>query len=72
MADPTTYFTSQGDTLDFVCWKFYGQQSGAVEAVLASNPGLADLGPVLPINTRMVLPVLSSPAREVQPIRLWS
>jgi phage tail protein X len=68
----TTYLTSQGDTLDFVCWKFYGQQSGAVESVLAANAGLADLGPVLPINTRITLPALTKPAQEVQPIRLWS
>lgn len=71
MAD-TTYLTSDGDTLDIICWRFYGQQSGAVEAVLVANPGLADLGPVLPINTRIILPALSRPAQEVQPIRLWS
>ena len=67
----TTYRTSQGDTLDFVCWKFYRQQSGAVEAVLLANPGLADLGPVLPSNTLITLPDLPKPASEVQPIRLW-
>ena len=72
MTTDTTYLTSQGDTLDFVCWKFYGQQSGAVESVLAANAGLADLGPVLPINTRIILPELTKPAQEVQPIRLWS
>lgn len=66
------YKTSQGDTLDFICWKHYGQQSGAVEAVLVANPGLAALGPVLPINTEITLPVLSEPAEVVQPIRLWS
>lgn len=68
-----TYRTSQGDTLDFICWKVYGgQQSGAVEAVLEANPGLADLGPVLPLDTVVVLPDLPKPATEVQPIRLWS
>lgn len=67
-----TYKTSQGDTLDYICWKHYGQQSGAVEAVLLANPGLADLGPVLPINTKITLPVLTQPARVAQPIRLWS
>lgn len=66
------YKTSQGDTLDYICWKHYGQQSGAVEAVLLANPGLADLGPVLPINTQITLPVLAQPARQAQPIRLWS
>jgi phage tail protein X len=68
----TTYRTAQGDTLDYICWKFYGQQSGAIEAVLTANPGLADLGPVLPVNTVMVLPELQAPAAEVQPLRLWS
>lgn len=67
----TTYRTSQDDTLDFICWKFYGQQSGAVERVLEANPGLAALGPVLPPNTSVVLPDLPKPATEVQPIRLW-
>lgn len=68
----TRYKTSQGDTLDFICWKVYGQQSGAVEAVLLANPGLADLGTVLPVNTDILLPELPKPVEEVQPIRLWS
>lgn len=67
----TTYKTEQDDTLDFICWKFYGQQSGAVERVLDANPGLADLGPVIPANTTITLPDLPQPATEVQPIRLW-
>ena len=66
-----TYKTAQDETLDYVCWKFYGQQSGAVEAVLLENPGLADMGPVLPANTVIALPELQKPASEVQPIRLW-
>lgn len=66
-----TYRAEQGDTLDFICWKFYGQQSGAVERVLDANPGLASLGPVLPANTTITLPDLPKPATEVQPIRLW-
>jgi phage tail protein X len=67
----TEYRTRQGDTLDYICWVHYGQQSGAVEAVLLANPGLADLGAVLPPNTLVVLPALARPASEVQPIRLW-
>lgn len=68
---PTSYKTSQGDTLDHICWKVYGEQSGAVEAVLEANPGLADLGEVLPTNTAIELPDLAKPATDVQPIRLW-
>jgi len=67
----TTYITSQGDTLDYVCWRHYSQQSGAVEAVLLANPGLADLGEVLPTGTSITLPDLAKPATELQPIRLW-
>lgn len=65
------YRTSQGDTLDFICWKYYGQQSGAVEAVLLANPRLADLGAVIPANTVITMPDLPKPASEAQPIRLW-
>lgn len=65
------YQTSEGDTLDYICWKFYGQQSGAVELVLEANPGLADLGEVLPLNTGVILPTLPIPAVEAQPLRLW-
>ena len=66
-----TYKTSQGDMLDEICWRFYGAQSGAVEAVLDANPGLADLGPILPIDTEIVLPELTAPAPEDAPVRLW-
>ncbi|MCP3881676.1 MAG: phage tail protein [Sulfitobacter sp.] len=65
------YLTSEGDTVDFICWKFYGQQSGAVELVLEANRGLADRGPLLPAGLRLVLPDLPRPATEVQPLRLW-
>lgn len=67
----TEYRTRQGDTLDYICWRHYGQQSGAVEAVLLANPGLADAGPVMPLDTVIVLPELAKPASELQPIRLW-
>lgn len=70
MAD-THYLTSAGDMLDEICQRFYGQQSGAVETVLAANRGLADLGPVLPVNVSIVLPAIPEPAKEAQPIRLW-
>jgi phage tail protein X len=67
----TIYRASQGDMLDHICWRFYGKQSGAVEAVLAANPRLAELGPVLPVNTTVRLPALPVAVTEVQPIRLW-
>lgn len=67
----TEYITRQGDTLDYICWKFYEQQSGAVEVVLEANQNLADLGPILPAGVTVILPELEKPATEVQPLRLW-
>ena len=67
----TTYRTKAGDMLDELCERLYGQQSGAVELVLGANTGLAELGPVLPVDTVIVFPDLPKPATELQPIRLW-
>lgn len=67
----TEYLTSDGDTLDFICWKFYGQQSGAVELVLEANRDIADRGPLLPAGLKVILPDMPKPATEVQPLRLW-
>lgn len=61
---------SQGDTLDALCYRRYGRTEGVVEAVLAVNPGLAELGAVLPHGTAVVLPVVeSSTASET--LNLW-
>ena len=41
----------QGDTLDMICARYYGRTEGVFESVLAANPGLAELGAVLPHGT---------------------
>lgn len=66
----TIYRTRRGDMLDQICWRHYGQQSGAVERVLEANPGLADRGPVLPEGLEVTLPD-AAPAPARTPIRLW-
>jgi phage tail protein X len=48
----------QGDTVDALCWRHYGRTDSTVEAVLEANPGLADLGVVLPVGTPVYLPAL--------------
>lgn len=61
---------SQGDTLDALCYRRYGRTEGVVEAVLAVNLGLAELGAVLPHGTTVELPVVeSSTASET--LNLW-
>lgn len=69
-AQTTTVTAIQGDTLDLICQRHLGTPAGTVEAALALNPGLADLGPVLPIGTPVTLP--AKPARAIAPtIKLW-
>lgn len=66
------YLTRQGQTVDLVCLAHYGKTAGVTELVLDSNPGLADLGPVLPIGTAILLPDI--PELETAPalVSLWS
>ena len=66
-----TYRTSDGDTADYVAWKYYGTQDGkVVEQVLSANPGLADLGPLLPSGVLITLPDIT-PEPDAQAVRLW-
>lgn len=64
------YRTKEGDVLDRVCWKHYGAQAGAVEAVLEANTNLAEHGEVLPAGLEIILPDLVLPETE-KLIRLW-
>jgi len=66
-----TYRTVDGDMIDAVCRRFYGRGAGAVEAVLEANPGLADLGPVLPPGTVIQLPDLPRPLETIETVKLW-
>ncbi len=60
----------QGETLDAIAWRHYGRTAGVVEAVLEANPGLAALGPQLPLGTAVELPDIA-PATEVALVQLW-
>ncbi|EKY3119563.1 tail protein X [Cronobacter turicensis] len=60
----------QYDTVDALCWRHYGRTQGMTEAVLAANPGLADVGPILPHGLEVELPEqVSSPTAET--VQLW-
>jgi phage tail protein X len=63
--------TQQNDTVDALCWRYYGRTAGVVEAVLDANPGLADKGPVLPSGLLVTLPELQAAAPERQMVNLW-
>ena len=66
-----TLRTVQGDTVDAVVWRHYGRTAGLVERVLDANPGLADLGPVLPNGTLINLPAAAPQAEQSQMVNLW-
>ncbi|MBL0492683.1 tail protein X [Aeromonas veronii] len=67
-----TYRTSDGDTLDYIAWKFYETLEGrVVEQLLDANQGIADLGPVLPAGVLVKMPDIA-PQQQEQGVRLWS
>ncbi|RFA31341.1 phage tail protein [Alkalilimnicola ehrlichii] len=61
----------QGDTVDLICQRHYGYTAGVTEAVLEANSGLAQLGPVLPIGTRVRLPI-QRPRTTRSTVALWN
>lgn len=60
----------QYDTVDAICWRYFGRTQGLTEQVLNLNPGLADQGPTLPHGLEIELPEQASSA-VVKTIKLW-
>lgn len=46
----------QNETVDALCWRWYGRTDGVVEAVLEAKPGLADIGLFLPLGFEVEMP----------------
>lgn len=65
------YRTKDGDVLDAVCATHYGDLPWRIEDVIAANPGLSALGPVLPSGLLIELPPVEDTAPERPTIRLW-
>lgn len=67
----STYITREADTVDFVCWRYYGSTANrVVETVFEANPGLADYGPELPAGVTITLPEIAAPAKTTG-VKLW-
>lgn len=61
----------QHDTLDALLWRHMGRTGGVLEQALATRPGLADLGVVLPHGAAVDIP--DDARREPTPlIQLWN
>ena len=63
-------FSLQGDTVDALCWRYYERTQSMVEQVLVANPGLADLGVILPTGTPLELPDITA-AAVCETYQLW-
>lgn len=66
---------SDGISVDLVIWqKYHRRMEGLVEMTLEINPGLAELGPILPVGTTFKLPIVKLPTVPVRTdvVHLWS
>lgn len=50
------YICQEGDTVDLICFARF-QAHGMESAILKANPGLAALGPILPLGLVVKIPV---------------
>lgn len=67
--------TSEGVSVDLVVWQRYRRpMPRLLEQTLDINPGLAGLGPILPIGTRFKLPIAKPPVapNRYDVVHLWS
>lgn len=64
------YRTKENDMLDWICWKHYGFQSGAVEIVLKHNQELAESGSFLPAGLLIKLPPIQKTSLKAT-VKLW-
>lgn len=67
----TIYTTKQGEMVDAICQRHYGRTKDVTEAVLATNPGLAAMGPVLPFATRVTLPDVTEQTKRKPLVGLY-
>lgn len=61
----------QGDTVDAICWRYLGTTRDVVEQTYELNPGLADLGAVLPHGLLLTLPESTPQPSTAQTVSLW-
>lgn len=65
-----TVIAQQNDTVDAICYRYYGRTAKTVEAVYAANPRLADIGVILPMGTRVDMPVVTDKPENTT-VNLW-
>ena len=69
LESPVSYRCQDGDMLDDICWRWYGDEN-AITAVLAANPGLADIDQPYSAGQFVYLPPAPAPEPR-QTANLW-
>ncbi len=59
----------EGDTVDQIAARCYDGDTTMTVAILEANPGLADLGPIVPRGTLVSLPAKKAASAEIT--NLW-
>ena len=74
MAAEQRLVAREGDMLDQLLWRDAGLGPAEISRVLDANPGLADLGAILPLGTIVIVPATAdaSATRVLPLIQLWS
>ncbi|GAA3911751.1 tail protein X [Gibbsiella dentisursi] len=62
--------TRDGDTVDEICWRHYGKTQGVTEQVYEANPGLCELGAIVPAGRVIHLPAVADTA-QTDTLQLW-
>lgn len=60
----------ESDTVEAICYRKYGYTEKITTQVYENNPGLAALGVVLPIGTKLTLPDVPK-KNDLQTQNLW-
>lgn len=76
MAAAMRLVSRQGDCLEQLIWRDAGLGPGEIGRVLDANPGLADLGTILPLGTVVLVPATplsqADATRTLPLVQLWS
>lgn len=67
------YRTNEGDTVDYIAYKYYGNTNNRiVEKILDANSLLAEQGPILPAGLILELPEQTqTPVLSNRKVKLW-
>lgn len=63
--------SQQGDTLDQLLWREAGLGADDIGRILTANPGIADVGAILPLGTRIIVPATPRTPRVRPLVQLW-